>query len=190
MPPRHPADETAPKIEYLRLFPLVHPPFSEDIRHEDKFEHVQQYLSNRRTPAQAKKAAQKLFRAAHAVSKGRVDDVCQDCSGNSAKIILTCCEFEYPYHLHCIRRRHFDQMYRFEELFRCRYCTTRSKPINVEWLIMPRKEQEDRRRRKHKASRERKALQLKTNAEMKTKEMARNTTRLRRRRAKRKNPDN
>ncbi|KAJ7730797.1 hypothetical protein B0H16DRAFT_1469473 [Mycena metata] len=151
---------------------------------------VQQYLSNGRTPAQAKNAAQLLFRAAHAVSKGRVDDVCQDCSGNSAKIILTCCEFNYPYHLHCIRRRHFDQMFGLEQLFGCRYCSERSKPINVEWLIMPRKEHEDRRRHKHKISRERRAEQLKMNKEMKAKEMARNTDRLRRRRARRKNSDN
>ncbi|KAJ7026835.1 hypothetical protein C8F04DRAFT_1190226 [Mycena alexandri] len=151
-------------------------------------------LKNPAVP-QAQEITKKLFRAAHAFSRPRVtlppqEEECEDCGGASCNIILTCCEFDRPYHLHCIRRRHFDMKYGFDYLLRCRHCSALAKPINIAWLVMPKEERDDRRRRKHETSRARRLLQKKTNDEVKEKERVRYTQRMRRRRARRKAKSN
>ncbi|KAJ7038498.1 hypothetical protein C8F04DRAFT_1179517 [Mycena alexandri] len=112
---------------------------------------------------QPHETTKRLFRAAKQCGPPDEDDLC-----------------------HCILRRHFESYLGRGELVQCCECKALSKPINIDWLVIPKEEREIQRRLQRKIGRARRIVEKKTNEEVKAKERARNTARLRRRRVKRK----
>ncbi|KAJ7033285.1 hypothetical protein C8F04DRAFT_1184266 [Mycena alexandri] len=157
------SEESKHRARFLALFPLVHPPYSEMLPHDKKFQRVEQYLNDSPAVPQPHETTKKLFRAAKQCGPPDEDDLC-----------------------HCILRRHFESYLGRSELVECRECSALSKPINIDWLVIPKEEREIRRRLQRKIGRARRIVEKKTNEEVNAKERARNTARLRRRRVKRK----
>ncbi|KAJ7038519.1 hypothetical protein C8F04DRAFT_1179537 [Mycena alexandri] len=149
--------------DFLPVFPLVHPPYSEALPHDKKFQRVEQYLNDSPAVPQPHETTKRLFRAAKQCGPPDEDDLC-----------------------HCILRRHFESYLGRGELVQCCECKALSKPINIDWLVIPKEEREIQRRLQRKIGRARRIVEKKTNEEVKAKERARNTARLRRRRVKRK----
>ncbi|KAJ7755948.1 hypothetical protein B0H16DRAFT_1458469 [Mycena metata] len=157
MPDQRPSQTSQYRREFFAQFPLVHPPFSDTLTHDQKFERVQEYFSDL---LEAHETTKKVFRP-------------QNDAGLQMRTIFAV--FYHLYHLHCILQQHLAKDFGLSSRVECTDCGVLSKPINIDWLLIPQEDRVNQRRQQRKNLRARRNVEKKTNAELRATERTRNT---------------
>ncbi|KAJ7745349.1 hypothetical protein B0H16DRAFT_1726911 [Mycena metata] len=146
-----PADHSTKK-DYARKYHLVDPPFNDNLRHEERRAEVLKYLCKTPRLSEPQKWAEALskrvFHEMKVDPQWRSSHTCPMCMDPRPSILLLCsCKFR-AYHLSCMRTWHITQGR--DELIKCPQCNVRTKPVNINWVLMPPSEKEEKMKNKKK----------------------------------------